>query len=70
MRIEEVAIKLLLETFADECIEEINSMKHPEITDVFNFGLGSADAAVRRVKTKWLEKLKQQNEDYANDKIF
>ena len=45
-------------------------MKHPEVTDVFNFGLGSADAAVRRVKTKWIEKLKKQNEDYANDKVF
>jgi hypothetical protein len=70
MRVEELALKLLLETFADECLEEINKMKHPEVTDVFNFGLGSADAAVRRVKTKWIEKLKKQNEDYANDKIF
>jgi len=70
MKLEETVIKLLIETFADECLEEINKMKHPEVTDVFNFGLGSADAAVRRVKTKWIEKLKKQNEENANNKIF
>jgi hypothetical protein len=31
-------------------------MKHPE-NGLFNFGLASADAAVRRVKTRWIEKL-------------
>lgn len=70
MKLEETVIKLLIETFADECLEEINKMKHPEVTDVFNFGLGSADAAVRRVKTKWIGKLKKQNEENANNKIF
>jgi hypothetical protein len=70
MKLEETVIKLLIETFADECLEEINKMKHPEVTDVFNFGLGSADAAVRRVKTKWIEKLKKQNEENVNNKIF
>jgi hypothetical protein len=70
MKLEETVIKLLIETFADECLEEINKMKHPEVTDVFNFGLGSADAAVRRVKTKWIEKLKKQNEENASNKIF
>jgi hypothetical protein len=70
MKLEETVIRLLIESFAEECIEEINNMKHPEVTDVFNFGLASADAAVRRTKTKWIEKLKKQNEENANDKIF
>lgn len=67
MKLEETVIKLLIESFAEECIEEINNMKHPEVTDVFNFGLASADAAVRRTKTKWIEKLKKQSGNYAND---
>jgi hypothetical protein len=70
MKVEELALKLLIETFAEECLEEINKLKHPEVTDVFNFGLGSADAAVRRVKTKWVEKLKKQSEGNVSNKVF
>lgn len=58
--------QILLEAFTEECIEEISRMKHPELTDIFNFGLASADAAVKRVKTKWINKL----EDEDNNKIF
>ena len=49
--------QLLIETFVEECIEEIYKMRHPE-NGPFNFGLASADASVRRIKTKYLEKLK------------
>ena len=52
--------QLLIEAFVEECLVEMKKQKHPDPTDLFNFGLGSADAAVRRIKT---------NEDVDN-KIF
>lgn len=67
MRIEDRIIQLLIEAFAEECIETINNQKHPE-NGPFNFGIASADAAVRRVKTKWVEKLINNEEE--NDKIY
>lgn len=67
MRIEDKVIQLLIDAFTEECIETINNQKHPE-NDLFNFGIASADAAVRRVKTKWVEKLTNNEED--NDKIY
>lgn len=60
--------QLLIEAFVEECLVEMKKQKHPDPTDLFNFGLGSADAAVRRIKTKYIEKLKT-NEDVDN-KIF
>ena len=60
--------QLLIEAFVEECLEEMKKQKHPNPPDLFNFGLGSADAAVRRIKTKYIEKLKT-NEDVDN-KIF
>jgi transcription initiation factor IIE alpha subunit len=70
MNIESRIIRLLIETFTEECIEEINKQKHPDPADVFNFGLASADAAVRRTKTKWIEKLRQEIKKEDNEKIF
>jgi hypothetical protein len=35
-------------------------MKRENEADVFNYGLGSADAAVRRIKTKYIERLNNQ----------
>lgn len=55
-----VAIKLLIEAFTEDCLNEINKMKHENETDVFNHGLGSADAAVRRIKTLYIERLNNQ----------
>ena len=69
MRIEDRVIKILIEAFTEDCLEEVDRMKHPEI-DQFNFGLASADAAVRRVKTKWVDKLNKQTEEDDNSKIF
>ena len=60
--------QLLIEAFVEECLVEMKKQKHPDPTDLFNFGLGSADATVRRIKTKYIEKLKT-NEDVDN-KIF
>ena len=62
--------QLLIEVFVEECLVEMKKQKHPDPTDLFNFGLGSADAAVRRIKTKYIEKLKKQNEENADNKIF
>ena len=67
MRIEDKIIQLLIESFTEECIEEMAKQKHPE-NGPFNFGLASADAAVRRIKTKYIEKLKT-NKDVIN-KVF
>ena len=69
MNIEDKVVKLLIEAFTEECLEEIDRMKHPE-TDTFNFGLGSADAAVRRTKTKWINKLNKQTDNDVDSKIF
>ncbi len=55
-----VAIKLLIESFTEDCLDEINKMKRENEADVFNYGLGSADAAVRRIKTKYIERLNNQ----------
>lgn len=57
MRIEDRVIKLLIEAFTEECLEELNQRKRDNPSDQFNFGLASADAAVRRTKTKWINKL-------------
>ena len=61
MQIEDKVIKLLIEEFTEECLEEMAKQKRDNPADLFNFGLGSADAAVRRVKTKWIEKLNNKN---------
>ena len=61
MQIEDKVIKLLIEAFTEECLEEMAKQKRDNPADLFNFGLGSADAAVRRVKTKWIEKLNNKN---------
>ena len=55
-----IALKVLIESFTEECLNEIDRMKRENEHDVFNFGLGSADAAVRRVRTKYIERLNQQ----------
>jgi len=52
-----IIIKTLLDAFTEECLEEIKKSKHPEEGDVFNFGLSSAEAAVRRVKNRYEERL-------------
>ena len=67
MIIENKVIQLLIEAFTEECLDEAAKMKHPE-NGPFNFGLASADAAIRRVKTKWIEKLNNYkiNEDVNN----
>jgi hypothetical protein len=57
--------QLLIEAFVEECIQEINKTKHPDPADIFNFGLASAEASVRRIKTKYIEKL-NTNEDVNN----
>jgi hypothetical protein len=64
-----IALRMFIETFAEDCLNEIKSMKHPNEVDVFNFGLASADASVRRVKTKWLKKIENdiKNEKDVND---
>jgi hypothetical protein len=67
MKIEDKIIQLLIESFTEECLEEMAKQKHPEPTDLFNFGLGSADAAVRRVKTKWIDKLNKQIDNNVNN---
>jgi len=59
--------QLLIEAFVEECIKEIHKTKHPE-NGPFNFGLASADAAVRRIKIKYLEKLKNEEDD--DGKVF
>ena len=46
--------------FRDEVIEEIKQQMHPE-NGPFNFGLASADAALRRVVTKWLEIIEEED---------
>jgi len=46
------ALRIFIETFTEDCLNEIQSMKHPNEIDVFNFGLASADASVRRIRTK------------------
>ena len=56
-------LTILIEAFTDECIEEINKHKHPDITDVFNFGISSAEASVKRIKTKYLDKLNDYKQD-------
>ena len=60
MKIENRIIKILIESFTEECLEEISKTKHPNETDIFNFGLASADASVRRIITKWLNKLNKE----------
>ena len=68
--IENTVIKILIETFTEECLEEINKAKHPE-NGPFNFGIASSDASVRRIKVKWLEKLKHiKQEENDNSKVF
>jgi hypothetical protein len=67
MRIEDKIIQLLIESFAEECLEEMAKQKHPE-NGPFNFGLASADAAVRRIKTKYIEKLNPKED--VNNQVF
>ena len=61
--------QILLETFVEECLEELDKQKHLNPLDLFNNGLGSADAAIRRVKLKGINKLEKQSED-VDSKIF
>jgi len=71
MKIEEKIIKLLIESFTEECIGEMAKQKREDPADLFNFGIGSADAAVRRVKTKWIEKLNNNKiEEDVDNKVF
>jgi hypothetical protein len=71
MSIENQVIKLLIESFTEECIEEMTKQKREDPADLFNFGIGSADAAVRRVKTKWIEKLNNNKiEEDVDNKVF
>lgn len=55
-----IALKILIESFAEECLNEIDRMKRENEHDVFNFGIASADAAVRRIRTKYIENLNKQ----------
>ena len=66
MQIEDKVIKLLIEAFTEECLEEMAKQKRDNPADLFNFGLGSADAAVRRVKTEWIDKLNKNIKDVNN----
>lgn len=50
-------LAILIESFTDECLEEIKKSKHPDEGDMFNFGLSSAESAVKRIKIKYLDKL-------------
>ena len=70
MKAESQVIKLLIEAFVEECIEEISKHKHPDPADMFNFGAASAEASVRRVKTKWIEKLAKKINYEDNQKVF
>ena len=63
MRVEDKLIKILIESFTEECLEEIAKQKRDDPADLFNFGLGSADAAVRRIKTKYIEKLTNKTKE-------
>jgi hypothetical protein len=42
----------------EEIFEAISEMKHPE-TDMFNFGLASADGAVKRLRERYYDSIKQ-----------
>lgn len=42
----------------DEVFKAIDTMKHPEM-DMFNAGLASADAAVRRLREQYYDNIKQ-----------
>ena len=42
----------------EEIFEAISEMKHPE-TDMFNFGLASADGAIKRLREQYYESIKQ-----------
>jgi hypothetical protein len=70
MNAESQVIKLLIEAFTEECIEEINKHKHPDPADMFNFGAASAEASIRRIKTKWVEKLAKKINHENNQKVF
>lgn len=61
-----VALRIFIETFTEDCLNEIQSMKHPNEIDVFNFGLASADASVRRIRTKWLKKIENDIKEETN----
>jgi hypothetical protein len=50
-------IKTLINAFTEECLDEIKKGKHPNEGDMFNFGLSSAEAAIRRVKARYEERL-------------
>jgi len=60
------ALRIFIETFTEDCLNEIQSMKHPNEIDVFNFGLASADASVRRIRTKWLKKIENDIKEETN----
>jgi hypothetical protein len=63
----EIIIKTLLDAFTEECLEEIKKEKHPNDSDIFNFGLSSAEAAVRRVKNRYEERLHKVAKNNQND---
>ena len=42
----------------EDILRVINERKHPE-TDMFNFGLASADGAVRRLREQYYETIKK-----------
>jgi hypothetical protein len=62
-----VIIKTLLDAFTEECLDEIKKGKHPNEGDMFNFGLSSADAAIRRVKARYEERLNSALKNNQND---
>lgn len=52
-----IVIKTLLDAFTEECLEEIKKSKHPDEGDMFNFGLSSAESSIKRVKSRYEERL-------------
>lgn len=62
-----IIIKTLLDAFTEECLDEIKKSKHPDEGDMFNFGLSSADAAVKRVKARYEERLNNALKNNQND---
>jgi len=65
-------IKVLLNAFTEECITEMANQRRPNTgeIDLFNIGLSSADAAVRRVKAQYIERLEKQIKKESNERIY
>lgn len=65
-------IKVLLDAFTEECVTEIANQRRPNTgeVDIFNIGLSSADAAIKRVKTRYMERLENQINQETNERIY